>query len=330
MTPLYRNVHIIINPASGSDEPILNPINDVLHQFELKWEAHITHQAGDATRLTAEALDAGADLIVSYGGDGTLMEVINGLVGHDVPLALLPGGTGNGVALAMGIPKDLRQALMLIGNSSTNAKDGDLARRRKLDVARCNDRYFIQRAFVGLSKEYIPDRQMKDSVGFLAYPISALRFIAEQPAIRYRINIDDIVFEEDGILCLVNNVGYSNSDRLRDIAERAFLEVQVHEGDNTDTTDGTVLDKITPDDGLLDVVLLTDTQTILGSILSLPLRNKGSALAKAHLFQGKHVSISTTPSETITLDGEDGGKTPADIELIPGAIEIIVPAEASA
>ncbi|MCA9866747.1 MAG: NAD(+)/NADH kinase [Anaerolineales bacterium] len=324
MKPPFRNIHIIINPASGSDEPILNPINDVLGQFELKWDAHITHQSGDGTRLTAEALAAGADLIVSYGGDGTLMEVVNGLVGHDVPLAVLPGGTGNGVALAMGIPQDLRQALMLIGN---DGPDGDLARRRKLDVVRCNDRYFIQRAFVGLSEEYIPDRQMKDSVGFLAYPISALRFISDQPSIRYRIAIDDFVFEDDGILCLVNNVGYSNSDRLRDIAERVFLEVQVHEGKDVETVDGTVLDKITPDDGLLDVILVTSTQTVLGSILSLPLRNKDSTLAKAHLFQGKRVSISTTSPQTITLDGENGGQTPAEIELIPAAIEIIVPAE---
>lgn len=325
MTSLYRNIHIIINPASGSDEPILNPINDILGQFELKWEAHITHQAGDATRLTAEALAAGADLIVSYGGDGTLMEVINGLFGHDVPLAILPGGTGNGVALAMGIPKDLRQALMLIGNASQN---GDLWRRRKLDIARCNDHYFVQRAFIGLSEEYIPDRQMKDSIGFLAYPIAALRFMSERPTIHYRITIDDFVFEEDGILCLVNNVGYSNSDRLRDIVERAFLEVQVHGDDSLETVDGTVLDQITPDDGLLDVVLITSTQSVLESIFSLPLRNKDSALAKAHLFQGKRISISTTSPQKITLDGEEGGQTPAEIELLPAAMEIIVPAEA--
>lgn len=329
MTAHYRNVHIIINPASGSDEPILNPINDVLGQFELTWEAHVTHEAGDGTRLTAEAIAAGADLIVSYGGDGTLMEVVNGLIGHDVPLALLPGGTGNGVALAVGIPQDLRQALMLIGNDSrgNTGQAGPSSRRRKLDVARCNDRYFIQRAFVGLSEEYIPDRQMKDSIGFLAYPISALRFISERPTIHYRIAIDDFVFEEDGILCLVNNVGYSNSDRLRDIVERAFLEVQVHGDDSAETVDGTVLDKITPDDGLLDVVLITSTQTVLESILSLPMRDKDSTLAKAHLFQGKRISISSTSPQAITLDGEEGGQTPAEIELIPAAIEIIVPAE---
>lgn len=77
-----KNVHVIINPASGKDEPILNPINDVFGQYDIPWEGHITHHPGDATRLTMEALEAGADLIASYGGDGTLMEVINGMVGQ--------------------------------------------------------------------------------------------------------------------------------------------------------------------------------------------------------------------------------------------------------
>lgn len=326
MATLYQNIQLIINPASGGDEPILNPINEIFGRFDLTWDARVTHRPGDATRLTQEALDAGADLIVSYGGDGTLMEVLNGLAGRSVPLAILPGGTGNGVSLALGIPNNLRQALMLIGNEATGQTDGGGASKRKLDIARCGERYFIQRAFVGLSDQYIPDRQMKDSVGFLAYPISALRFLSERPAIRYKITIDDVTFEEDGILCMVNNVGYSNNERLRDIAEKLFLEVQVHNGEETTATEGTVLDQITPDDGLLDILLLTGTQSLLKSLLSLPLRNMDSTIAKAHLFQGKRVSITTTPSQTVTLDGEEGGMTPCEIEILPQALEVIVPA----
>lgn len=327
MTTRYQNIQLIINPAAGGDEPILNQINEVLDQYQLPWDARVTHHPGDATRLTKEAIDGGADLIVSYGGDGTLMEVLNGLAGRSIPLGILPGGTGNGVALALGIPNELRQALMVIGNYATGQSEGGKgAGTRVLDIGRCGDRYFLQRAFVGLSDEYIPDRQMKDSVGFLAYPISALRFLAERPAIRYRVTIDDATFEEDGILCMVNNVGYSNNERLRDIAEKLFLDVEVHDGEETTLAEGTVLNQITPDDGLLDILLLTGTQTLLKSLLSLPLRNKDSTIAKAHLFQGKRVKIRATPAQTITLDGEAGGQTPSEIELIPQALEVIVPA----
>ncbi len=125
---------------------------------------------------------------------------------------------------------------------------------------------------------------------------------------------------------MINNVGYSNNERLRDIAEKLFLEVQVHDGDDTISAEGTVLDQITPDDGLLDIVVLTGTQSLLKSLLSLPLRNKDSTIAKAHMFQGKRISITATPAQTVTLDGEEGGMTPSELELLPQALDVIVPA----
>jgi diacylglycerol kinase family enzyme len=314
----FQNVHIIINPASGKDEPILNPINELFAGYEIPWEAHITHKPGDATRLTKEALDAGADLIVSYGGDGTLMEVVNGMVGRGVPLALLAGGTGNGVATELGIPTDLRQALQLIGESPA---------RRMLDAGRSGDRYFMLRAFVGLPTDYVPDRQTKDSIGFLAYPISAVRFLNERPPVRYQIDIDGFQFEEEGILCLVNNVGYSNSPkRLQDMVERSFLDVQVHQGEETAAAEGLVLNAISPDDGLLDVIIVTGTKSLLQSLVTLPIRDRGEPLAKVHFFQGKRISIEATPVQEIRLDGEEGGETPCQIEVIPQAIEVIVSA----
>jgi diacylglycerol kinase family enzyme len=323
----FQQVQVIINPASGKDEPILNPINDVFDEYEIPWDARVTHHPGDARRLTAEAIDAGADLIVCYGGDGTLSEVVNGMIGRGVPLGLLPGGTGNGVATALGIPSDLRQALLLIANSTrSNSDKGDIPRIRKLDVGRCGNDYFVQRAFIGLSDEYIPDRQMKNSVGFLAYPLSALRFLTQRPAIRFQITIDDLTFEEDGILCMVNNVGYSNNERLRDMAERLFLEVQVHEGEVATTAEGTVLDQIRPDDGLLDIMLLTNTQSLLGALLTLPLRNLDSTLARAHLFQGQHISIAASPKQFIALDGEANLETPGQIEVVPAVLDVIAPA----
>lgn len=314
MAKQFQNVHVIINPASGKDEPILNPINDVFGQYDIPWEGHITHHPGDATRLTMEALEAGADLIASYGGDGTLMEVINGMVGQGVPLGILSGGTSNSVGTELGIPTDLRQALQVIVEAP---------KRRQLDVGRCGDLYFMLRAFVGLPEDYLPDRKMKDSIGFLAYPISAVRFLKERSPTRFHLTVDDFEFEEDGILCLVSNLGYSNSVRLQDMFERVFLDVQVHKGE--EAVDTTILNSISPEDGLLDVFLVTEKQTILQSLSSLVIRDKDSSLATVHLFQGKRISISATPIQEINLDGEGGGKTPTQIEVVPKAIEVIVP-----
>lgn len=321
MPTSFQNVHVIINPASGGDEPILNPINDVFGQHGIKWEARVTHEAGDATRLTAEAIDAGADLIACYGGDGTLNEVVNGMVGRDVPLGLLPGGTGNGVATEVGIPADLRAALEVL------AADGA---RRKLDVGRCNDRHFMLRAFVGLPEDFNPSRELKDRIGFLAYPIYAVRFLTGREPVRYRITIDDLAFEEDGLLCLVNNVGYANGQRLQELAERVLFDVRDHatreEAATDEATGQSVLAGIRPDDGLLDVLLVTGENSLLQSLTSLVVRNKDNAGMKVHCFQGRRVAISAATEQEMRLDGEDGGRTPAQIEILPGAIELVVPA----
>lgn len=316
MPNYFNNVHVIINPASGGDEPILNPINDVFAEHDLPWNAHVTHSSGDATLLTTEAIDAGADLIVCYGGDGTVAEVINGMVGRNVPLGLLPGGTGNGVATELGIPGNLTQALQLIANN---------ARRRQLDLGFCRDRYFIQRAFVGLPEDINPSRDLKNRIGFLAYPLFAARFLRESTAIHFRLVVDGLELEEDGSLCLVNNIGFSNAKGLQDMVERLFLDVQVHEGSQVIQSESLVLDNIRPDDGLLDVLLITGDSSLTKSLSSLVIRNEENALARVHFLQGKHITIEATPEQCVRLDGEDCDYSPVEIKVVPEAIEVLVP-----
>ncbi len=69
----YPKVHVVINPAAGQDEPILNVLNHVFHPAGVDWDNSLTHKSGDATRLAAEAAASGVDLVAAYGGDGTQM-----------------------------------------------------------------------------------------------------------------------------------------------------------------------------------------------------------------------------------------------------------------
>ena len=86
---------IIINPAAGNNEPILNTLNDVFSD-DVKWEVKITHASGDARRFAEEAVARQAAAVGVYGGDGTITEVAQVLANRDIPMLLLPGGTGNG------------------------------------------------------------------------------------------------------------------------------------------------------------------------------------------------------------------------------------------
>jgi len=95
MSVPYRKIHVVINPAAGKDEPILNTINKVFHKYEIDWQVSITKKFGDATRLAKQAIANGVDLVAGYGGDGTQMEIANAVMGTNTPMAILPGGTGN-------------------------------------------------------------------------------------------------------------------------------------------------------------------------------------------------------------------------------------------
>lgn len=310
-----RTIHVIINPASGNNEPMLNTINDVFAEYDIKWEALVTHGAGDATELARRAVADGCDLVASYGGDGTLMEVVNGLMGTKMPIGILPGGTGNTVAADLGIPPNLADALRLLATSEA---------RRKLDVGEINGRYFLLRAYTGIGDDHNASRELKDRLGVLAYPISGLRFLKEHPPATFRLTVDDQLIEETGIMCYVNNVAYSRSPKLQDWLERTFLDVKLYTGDEPESAVAPLLQTIDPTDGLLDIVLLSQDPFTLQAFKSFVVRS-GEAQAAVHFIQGKHIRIEADPPQGLWIDGEECGTTPADIQIVPAAIEVVVP-----
>jgi diacylglycerol kinase family enzyme len=131
----YQHIRVIVNPAAGQNEPILNTLNEVFHRHELEWDVRITLGPGDATRLAREAVANGVDLVAGYGGDGTQMEIANGVMGSNTPMAILPGGTGNAMTFELKIPRNLKQAAELICQSGHRRKlyATDLYRTRRAD-----------------------------------------------------------------------------------------------------------------------------------------------------------------------------------------------------
>jgi diacylglycerol kinase family enzyme len=92
------------------------------------------------------------------------MEIANGVIGSDVPMAILPGGTGNAMAFDLHIPRDLRQAAELICQSHN---------QRHVDLGQVGQRYFMLRVYTGPKEEQIASREMKEHYGLLA-PLSGL------------------------------------------------------------------------------------------------------------------------------------------------------------
>lgn len=291
----YQKIHVVINPASGQNQPILNVLNDVFHKAGVEWDISITHKGGDATRQARDAAQSGADLVAAYGGDGTQMEVANGLLGTGVPQAILPGGTGNAMAHELHVPLDLREAAQLIVSSS---------KRRAIDLARSADRVYMLRAYTGVPADAGASREEKDKLGQLAYIRASFKIASQMKPIRYHGKVDGQEFETEAVICFILNAGSIGG----------VLGISLPTVGNVDISDG-----------YMDLYAISaDTHK---PFLSLPkqILHAGDSEIKVFHWQGREITLEADPSQDVWIDGEIGGETPFHTSVIPQALEIVVP-----
>ena len=293
----YKKVHVIINPAAGHDEPILNVLNHVFHPAGVEWDNSLTHKSGDATRLAAEAAASGVDLVAAYGGDGTQMEVANGLLGTGVPQAILPGGTGNAMAHDLGVSLVLREATELIVNSD---------KRRAIDLAKIGDQVFMLRAYAGLSADQAASREEKDKRGQLAYVQAGLKFLRNVPEAHYKATVDAEVIEGEALIVFILNAGSIGG----------VMGMEIPSVGNVDISDG-----------YLDLYAVTKGVKPLRAVSKHIFHHDGSEQgAGVYHWRGKKISIEADPVQDVWIDGEMGGQTPFTVNALPKALEIVVPA----
>ena len=297
-TSPYKQICVIVNPAAGQDEPILNVLNSVLRPAEIKWDVFVTNEAGDARKYAQQAVAAGVDAVAVYGGDGTVTEAASGLIGSNMPLAILPGGTGNVMSIELGIPGRLEDAITLLCDATQES--------RLVDMGMIGDRPFFGHVAIGLEADMhqTADRAMKDRLGFMAYPIAALQALVDRPVSRYTLTMDEMTVEMDVLNCMVTNLG------------------------SIGILGATLANNISVSDGLLDVILIRKADVaslseLVGSVTGLT----DPANLLPH-WQVRHVSIDADPPQKVTADGEVLGSTPVDIRILPNAIRVIVPAVA--
>ena len=139
-----KRMLIIVNPYATTVSDRLKNLVVYALQARYEVEAVDTEAAEHAIEIGREARTGGYDIVVAFGGDGTLNEVANGLAGTDVPVSVLPGGSTNVVCRTLGIPNDVVDATEhLIGLA-------DHFQPRTIDLGRCNGRHFVFACGVGL------------------------------------------------------------------------------------------------------------------------------------------------------------------------------------
>jgi YegS/Rv2252/BmrU family lipid kinase len=301
MEKKIKNIHIIINPAAGEEEAILPIINLSMKEAGIKWEALITHEAGDGIKFAKAAVKEGVDALAVYGGDGTLIEAISGLIGSEIPLAILPGGSANVVATELDIPIDLKEACTLLGHGPLETKT--------IDVGQFDERYFITGISLGFGADLVKgaDRETKNKIGIFAYFLSAVAALKKTKKAVYHLKIDGQEYELQGLTCIITNTG-----------NLGFTKIS--------------LDKhIDISDGFLDIVILRKANLGLLKhiVITLLKRERPHNLELVQHWQGKDISVSSTPKQTVQCDGEVLEEMPLHIKIIPGAIKVLVPKEKS-
>jgi YegS/Rv2252/BmrU family lipid kinase len=243
----------------------------------------------------ATAAESGADLIVACGGDGTVRACADALAGTGVPLGIVPAGTGNLLSRNLGIPLGLDEAVAV---ALTGAN-------RTIDLGRVDDQRFAVMAGIGFDAAMVAgaSERLKQRVGWPAYFVAGVRHLLGE-VMRATISIDDEEpFQRRARLILIGNVG------------------RIQGGIP-------ILPDAEPDDGLLDLVILTPRgligwTTVAASILT---RRRGRNV-RIERYRAKRVSIQTERAHPRELDGETISDGPAfDAEIEPAALVIRVPA----
>jgi YegS/Rv2252/BmrU family lipid kinase len=301
-------IFAIVNPASGGDVPILNTFNTVFNQAGWDWQVGITKKFGDARQMAQKAAEDNFDLIAIYGGDGSVMEAATGLMNTGKPLAIFPGGTGNVFSKELGIPQNLMQACELAVNGPNQA--------RMVDMGLVNgEHYFVLRFATGWEAEMtdLADRDMKDKLGKLAYTVAGIQAVKRDLTAHYRFTLDGEVQECDGMTCMIANTGNMGIP-----------------GANINLAPGSSVS-----DGYLDVVVYSLgnsqfwTKLLMFSVMRPEdeIRQDLDNMTLSHQWKARKIRIEADPPMKINLDGEIIGETPSEIEVVPAAFEVIVPAQ---
>ncbi len=297
-----KNIRVIMNPASGQKNPPLKKLNTLFTEAGYEWDVAVTKELGDGSVLTKKAIHDGVDIVAVYGGDGTVMDVACGLQGSDIPLAILPGGTGNVLSTELGIPHNLDEAVALLTHPSQY-------RIRAIDLGNTNDKKFpgfALRAGVGLEANMLEgtDREAKNKYGIFAYIMGGIQALRDVGKSCYQLELDNETVEVKGLTCLIANAG-------------AF------------GVPGLTLDPcISIDDGLLDVFVIRKTD--LMGLFSIAAAVVGGTEVKDPVqhWQVKKVKIEADPVQSTQADGEMWGKSPIEIQVAHKSLKVIVPKEA--
>jgi diacylglycerol kinase (ATP) len=295
-----RKAILISNPRTGRygtrRQPNLQELCEHLQKHNVQVELVSTTGPGDATRIAVCAAKNGCDEVIVSGGDGTINEVLQGLIGSDVRLGILPHGTGNVLARELQLPLQTRAALEVIVRGHTRRIYAGCAS----DEARNSRRYFFLMAGIGLDANVVSRVRpgLKKRIGKAAFWYSGLSELADWQPVPFEIEIDGKVHEAT-FAVVGKAAGYGGELA---VTPRARLDVPEFE-----------ICVIESRSRLRYLRLLSQVMRD-----GIPGNKRGVRFFRA-------TSARARGNTAVQVDGEVIGQLPMSFEIVPQTIEIMVP-----
>jgi len=268
---MSKKALLLVNPISGigKQKNIEKLIGSCIDKEKLEVDIKYTEYPGHAKELAGEA--AGShDIVVAVGGDGTVNEVGTSLIGSDTALAIIPTGSGNGLARHLNIPMRPEKALLLLNDYQV----------KKIDTIKINEFYSLNVAGIGFDAHVSHLFAKMKQRGLTSYIKLAVREFGNYKACKYSLNIDGDEFSQRAyLISFANSSQYGNNFYIAPDAE--------------------------VDDGYIDVCVMNKFPKIAAPVLLISKMNKeniGGYLEK--IIRAKEISITQSKGMLGHVDGE--------------------------
>lgn len=285
---------VVLNPVAGKGEGLSRKpwLIERLDQMELQYKLQVSQSEGEIEQIARNLDEKETDLLIVVGGDGSLVEAVNGLIGKSIALAVLPMGTGNDFVRSLEDKIDPETVLRAIETDSL----------RSVDVGMTNDRFFINVTGFGIDSYILANMEKIKRFfgGSAAYFVSTIYTLLGYRSQRVRIRFDDQDFEKDVMLTAICNGRYFGGGMM--ISPNSCV-----------------------DDGLFDLVIVRK----LGKLKFIRLFKrvyKGTHIEvdEVEVYRSSRFVIESETEIPINVDGNLYGTTPLEVRVTAHRIQMYV------
>ena len=298
---------VVVNPVSGNQKGLLDwsDIEQKLIANKFDFQAHFTEKRSDATNIVKKYIESGGRKIIAVGGDGTLNEIVNGVVSQnhcspcDVGIGIIPVGSGNDWCKMFAIPSDYSKAIEIIKMQQDVFHDVGYV---KFNEGK-ETRYFVNVAGLGFDAAVVANITRKKETkkgkktSYLLSLITSLMAYKKQPA---SILVDDVLIDDKVFSMNVGICKYSGGGMMQ-------VPFAVHDDNLLDVT---IIKNISKFDVVRNIKKLYD-----GSFTKHP---------KVETLRGQKITINSTDKFLLEADGEILGKSPFEFGIIHKHIRFFV------